>query len=102
MSNTFRASLLELKITSKALISTVNRLEKAYSKSFERILKEPDPVYDDSSEEILAKHNLICEHTGESMDNILKIYYLMKYYPDISLLIQTNPAFYVAMIIIYN
>ena len=27
------------------------------------------------------------------MDNILKIYYITKYHPDVALFVQTNPAF---------
>lgn len=80
-------------LSSKALISTVYRLEKTYYRYFERILKEPDAVYDDPPEKILAKFRLLREHTGESMDNVLKIHYLKKQYPDLALLIQTNPAF---------
>jgi hypothetical protein len=33
------------------------------------------------------------EHAGESMDNLLKIYYTLKYHPDLSLFVQASPAF---------
>jgi hypothetical protein len=33
------------------------------------------------------------QHFGESTDNLLKISALMEHYPDISLFVQTNPAF---------
>ena len=33
------------------------------------------------------------EHTGESMENALKIYSLMMHHPDLKLFVQTNPAF---------
>ncbi|MFC1669349.1 acyl-CoA dehydratase activase [Spirochaetota bacterium] len=77
----------------KLLLSLVKRLEKKYSKYFERILKDPMPKYDDNSEKILSDYKLIIEHTGESMENILKIFYIIKDYPDVSLFVQTNPAF---------
>ncbi len=80
-------------VSSKALIATVTRLEKLYCKYFERIMNEPEPKYDESPEKILSEYNIRIENTGESMDNILKIYYIMKHYPDISLLVQTSPAF---------
>jgi hypothetical protein len=32
-------------------------------------------------------------HTGESMENILKVFYLVKKYPDLSLFVQTNPSY---------
>jgi predicted nucleotide-binding protein (sugar kinase/HSP70/actin superfamily) len=80
-------------LSTKALIATVTHLEKTYYKYFQRILKEPEPVYDESPHQILRKYNLRIENNGESMENILKIYYLKKYHPDIALFVQTSPAF---------
>ena len=80
-------------LSSKALLSTTSRLDKIYYRYFQKILNEPNPVYDDSPKKILAEYNLKIEHTGESMDNILKIYYILKYHPDVSLFVQTSPAF---------
>ncbi|MBI5115545.1 CoA activase [Candidatus Poribacteria bacterium] len=79
--------------SSKALIAAVTHMENKYYKYFERILKEPDPLYDESAEEILAQYHVRLEHTGESMDNLLKIFYLVRRHPDITLFIQTSPAF---------
>jgi predicted nucleotide-binding protein (sugar kinase/HSP70/actin superfamily) len=80
-------------LSSKALIATVTRLEKTYYKYFQRILEEPEPVYDESPQQILGMYNLRIENNGESMENILKIHYLKKYHPDIALFVQTSPAF---------
>ena len=33
------------------------------------------------------------EHTGESMENLLKIFYIKKYHPDVALFVQVSPAF---------
>jgi len=33
-------------------------------------------------------------YSGESYENILKIFYILENYPDISLFVQTNPSFY--------
>jgi hypothetical protein len=33
------------------------------------------------------------EHAGESVDNLIKIFSLLEQYPDISLFVQTSPAF---------
>jgi predicted nucleotide-binding protein (sugar kinase/HSP70/actin superfamily) len=86
-------------LSSKTLIATVTRLEKLYYKYFERILKEPEHKYDESPEKILSEYNIRIEHTGESMDNILKIFYIKKYYPDVSLFVQTIPALCCASLI---
>ncbi|MGA1869567.1 MAG: acyl-CoA dehydratase activase [bacterium] len=80
-------------IISKTLLATVMRMEKAYYKYFEKVLHEPDFKFDQSPETILSKYNIILEHTGESMDNILKIFYIKQHYPDISLFVQTSPSF---------
>ena len=80
-------------LSSKALLSTVTRLEKGYLRYFERILENPAPPYDESPEKILSEYHVRLEHTGESMDNLLKIFYTKKHYPDVSLFVQTSPAF---------
>lgn len=80
-------------LSSQAIYTTVTGLEKKYYKHFSRLLDEPDPVYKESPKKILANYNLRIEHTGESMENILKIFYTLKYHPDLSLFVQTSPAF---------
>ncbi len=80
-------------LSTKTFFATATMLEKSYYKYFERILMEPDLEYNESPEKILAEYNIRVENTGESMDNILKIHYLKKHYPDISLFVQTSPAF---------
>ncbi|UCH79988.1 MAG: hypothetical protein JSW20_09585 [Nitrospiraceae bacterium] len=86
-------------LSSRTLIATVTMLEKLYYKYFERILHEPEPEYDVSPEKILSDYNVRIEHTGESMDNILKIFYIKKHYPDVSLFVQTIPALCCASLI---
>ncbi len=78
---------------SEVLIAAMALLDKKYYKYFERILREPEPVYDASPKDILSQYDVRIENTGESMDNILKIFYLTRCYPDIALFIQTSPAF---------
>ena len=79
-------------LSSKALLATVTRLEKSYLKYFHKIL-EPAPAYEENPLKILKEYNVRIEHTGESMDNLLKIYYTKKQYPDVALFVQTSPAF---------
>lgn len=80
-------------LSSKVLITGLKVRESVYYRHFERFLDEPEPKYDDSPIDILSEYNLRIESTGESMDNILKIHYIMKHHPDISLFVQTSPAF---------
>jgi predicted CoA-substrate-specific enzyme activase len=80
-------------ISSGALMATLKMKEKTYYKYFERILNEPEQEFNDSARDILAHYNICIENTGESMDNILKIYYIKKHHPDVALFVQTSPAF---------
>ena len=80
-------------LSSKAICATATRLEKNYYSYFNRILKESPRAYNLSPRKILAEYNLRMEHTGESMENILKIFYIKRHYPDVSLFVQTSPAF---------
>ena len=80
-------------LSSKAIFATVTRLERTYYSYFNRILQEPPQAYNESPQKILSRYNLRIEHTGESMENILKVFYIKRHYPDVSLFVQTSPAF---------
>ncbi len=82
---------LEVLIT-RTLLAAMTHQEKTYYRHFQRVLKEPEPVYDVPAQQILADYGMIAENSGESMDNILKIHYIKKYHPEISLFVQTSPA----------
>ncbi|MBU1565072.1 MAG: CoA activase, partial [Proteobacteria bacterium] len=86
-------------LTGKALLMAMSAMEKNYSKILGRILDQPEHSYDDEPAEILARYNISVENTGESMDNILKIHYIMKHYSDVSLLVQASPALCCASLI---
>ncbi len=79
--------------SSKTIISAVQWMERKYYRHFERVIQEPEHDYTDAPDKILAGYHMGLEHTGESMDNILKIHYIKKYYPNLALFVQTNPAF---------
>jgi hypothetical protein len=80
-------------IASQAPMTTLKRKEKIYYTYFDRILKEPEPAYDEPVKDILARYNVRLEHTSESLDNILKIHYIKKHYPEVALFVQASPAF---------
>ncbi|WP_300673923.1 acyl-CoA dehydratase activase [Desulfoluna sp.] len=83
----------------KPLLAAMNTLEKRYLKYFERVLPGVRHTFNDDPEKILSAYNLSMENTGESMDNILKIHYIKKHYPDVGLFVQTSPAFCCASLI---
>jgi predicted nucleotide-binding protein (sugar kinase/HSP70/actin superfamily) len=80
-------------VSSKIIMKAIGLFEKRYSPFFNRILNENISVSLPSVDEVLKKFDLEIEHTGESMENALKIYSLINHYSDISFFVQTNPAF---------
>jgi predicted CoA-substrate-specific enzyme activase len=86
-------------LTGRALLTAMTALEKRYARIFQRVLDEPVHQYDDDPAEILPRYQVSVENTGESTDNILKIHYLLKHYPDLSLLVQASPALCCASLI---
>ncbi len=80
-------------IYAKTLITFANQLEKGYYKLFNELLHEPSLETNIDYKEIYDVFNLKVQHSGESADNLLKIAALIRHYPDISLFVQTSPAF---------
>ncbi len=80
-------------ISNRALFVVMQAMEKKYYKYFEPVLDKSWFEVKDIDENILGEYGILQEHTGESMDNILKIHHLMHEHPDLALLVQTNPAF---------
>ncbi|MFH0786998.1 MAG: acyl-CoA dehydratase activase [Pseudomonadota bacterium] len=80
-------------LVNKALLRLVNILDRKYYRIFEPLLDEPYPVFPPSAQEILSRFNLKVQHTGESMENLVKIFSLLRLHPGISLFVQASPAF---------
>jgi predicted nucleotide-binding protein (sugar kinase/HSP70/actin superfamily) len=93
----FKRWLVEKKyfdvVTSRTLLALVNILDRKYYRCFERIIKEPYPVYDVRAEEILGRFNVKLQNAGESLENLIKVFTLIDHYPDIALFVQASPAF---------
>ncbi|HQK99685.1 MAG TPA: acyl-CoA dehydratase activase [Smithellaceae bacterium] len=77
----------------KTLITLINQLDKSYYKIFNELIHEPPLDYDIDYRKVYDQFNLTVQHFGESADNLLKISSLVDHDPDISLFVQTNPAF---------
>jgi predicted CoA-substrate-specific enzyme activase len=80
-------------ITVKLLKQTFTIFEKKYYPYFNRILNGHPYISIPPVEMVLEMFNIKVEHTGESMENALKIYSIMQHHPDLKLFVQTNPAF---------
>lgn len=75
------------------LTKIIPTLEKKYDRFFSRILSAEDKTLPLPPGEVLNKFGVRLEHTGESMENLLKTYALAANDPDIVLFVQANPAF---------
>jgi predicted CoA-substrate-specific enzyme activase len=80
-------------LKNKTLLSLVEILEKKYYPRFESFYGKPVSARQPDLERKLGRFNVRLEHDGESLDNILKIIHLCEEHPEISLFVQTNPAF---------
>jgi len=77
----------------KFLKSLIPLVEEKFNPLFYRILDKQGNLENNNLKSWLDKFGLNLLHSGESLDNILKIHSLIKSYPDISLFIQTNPSY---------
>ncbi|MCG8636976.1 MAG: acyl-CoA dehydratase activase [Desulfobacterales bacterium] len=80
-------------ISNKAMLTAMKTMEKKYYGYFEPFLDGNSLRVTESYENILEEYGILPEHTGESMDNILKIHHIVREHPDLALLIGANPAF---------
>ena len=77
----------------RVMLSGINMFEDKYYRQFKKYLGNKPVVNPLKLEKHLSKFNISPFHSGESYENILKIFYILENYTDISLFVQTNPAF---------
>jgi len=77
----------------RVMISSIRIFEDRYYKQFKKYLGDKPVIDPLRLEKHLEKFNISPFHSGESYENILKIFYILENNPDISLFVQTNPAF---------
>ena len=77
----------------KAMLAAIQLLDNKYYKHFKRFFGKQAPIHPLKLEKKLEFFNIKNLHSGESYDNILKIFYILENQPDVSLFVQTNPAF---------
>jgi predicted CoA-substrate-specific enzyme activase len=97
MDNVIRRGLSRREYATSAqlrLISSCLKLfEDKYYRHFEKYLGPKKVINSRKLEKYLAKFNINPYNSGESYENILKIFYFYENYPDISLFVQANPAY---------
>jgi len=77
----------------KTLLAAMRILERFYTRYFRPLVSKPfSPDYARMGEE-LREYAVDVQHEGESFENILKIAHILEEHPEVSLFVQTNPAF---------
>lgn len=77
----------------KTLLAAMRLLENRYQYPFSKYVGEPLSPKNPDIKEQLEQFNIRLDQEGESYENILKIFRILREHPDISLFVQTNPAF---------
>jgi len=77
----------------KLISSCLKLLEDKYYRYFEKYIGPQKVINPKKLEKNLERFNISPYHSGESYENILKIFYILENYPDVSLFVQANPAF---------
>ncbi len=75
------------------MLRAISLLEGIYYRHFSRFKISPAPHRNPYLREEIGSFGLRIEHTGESFENTLKIFHVLKAHPDISLFVQLSPAF---------
>jgi hypothetical protein len=75
------------------MLAAIRLAERRYFPLYESYVSPPESYHRPEVERELGLFNLRLELSGESYDNALKILHLLRVHPDISLFVQTNPAF---------
>jgi predicted CoA-substrate-specific enzyme activase len=77
----------------KSLLAAMQLMESRYQSYFSKYVGAPLSARNPDAVKELGQFNIRVEQEGESYENILKIFRIVKEHPDISLFIQANPAF---------
>ena len=76
-----------------SLLAAMQLLENRYQTLFSKYVGNSVSANNPDAIKELSHFNIRIEQEGESYENILKIFRIMKEHPDLALFVQTNPAF---------
>lgn len=95
--NIFRRAIQRGEVVStgmnRIILNLLKFMDERYYKPFAGILGPAPVIKPKELEKQLADFNIDLLHSGESYDNLLKIFYIVENYPDVALFVQTNPSF---------
>jgi predicted nucleotide-binding protein (sugar kinase/HSP70/actin superfamily) len=78
----------------RAVHGVLTTVERRFYRPLSDIMPDgPDSVAQQDIDRELAKFNMRPEQSGESVENVLKIFHILRHHPDVSLFVQASPAF---------
>ncbi len=77
----------------RIMLNVLKFMDEKYYRYFRPHLGPAPVIQPGRLEQYLKQFNIQPLHSGESHDNILKIFYITENYPNVSLFVQTNPSF---------
>lgn len=77
----------------KLLAEVLEATERRFYQVAGDVLREEFPTFDDAIFDCLKKYHVTLSHGGETAQNILKIFSLLRHHPDIALFVHINPLF---------
>ncbi|MFW6361405.1 MAG: acyl-CoA dehydratase activase [Spirochaetota bacterium] len=80
-------------LKNRSLLKAIEMVERRFYSKLQGSYDELNTLNNRESEELLKKFNLRVQHDGESMENILKIFHIIKEQPDTALFVQAVPSF---------
>jgi predicted nucleotide-binding protein (sugar kinase/HSP70/actin superfamily) len=80
-------------LVTRTVWTAMERTSRVYARPFERYLGPSRAEVRGSDEWVLRQFGVRAEHSGESFDNLLKVFHLWREHPDLRLFAQANPAF---------
>jgi hypothetical protein len=75
------------------LVGLLDRMDRHYRRYVARFLGPYRPIRMDGADAFLRRFGVRTEHSGESVENLLKIHHLAREHPDLRLFVQASPAF---------
>ncbi|MFW5786485.1 MAG: acyl-CoA dehydratase activase [bacterium] len=80
--------------TLRAVHAVLTKVERRFYRPLSDLMPEgPNDISDQDIEAELAEFNMRPEQSGESVENVLKIFHILRHHPQVSLFVQASPAF---------
>jgi len=83
----------------RIVLNMMKFMDDRYYRHFTRVLGPAPVIRPKELEKKLSDFKIDLLHSGESYDNLLKIFYIRENYPKVALFVQTNPSYCCAALV---